>query len=64
MFSIRAMTLDDYDTVIELMSATPGISLREADSRESTARYLARNPAMSFVAEIGGGGARVRHVRT
>ncbi len=54
MFSIRAMTLDDYDTVIELMSATPGISLREADSRESTARYLARNPAMSFVAEIGG----------
>jgi len=55
MFSIRAMTLNDYDTVIELMSATPGISLREADSRESTARYLARNPAMSFVAEIGGG---------
>lgn len=54
MFSIRAMTLDDYDTVIELMSATPGISLRDADSRESTARYLARNPGMSFVAEIGG----------
>jgi ribosomal protein S18 acetylase RimI-like enzyme len=54
MFSIRAMTLDDYDTVIELMRATPGISLRDADSRESTARYLARNPGMSFVAEIGG----------
>jgi ribosomal protein S18 acetylase RimI-like enzyme len=48
------MTLDDYDTVIELMRATPGISLRDADSRESTARYLARNPGMSFVAEIGG----------
>lgn len=54
MFSIRAMTLDDYDTVIELMRATPGISLRDADSRESTARYVARNPGMSFVAEIGG----------
>ncbi len=54
MFSIRAMTLNDYDTVIELMRATPGISLRDADSRESTARYLARNPGMSFVAEIGG----------
>ncbi len=51
MFSIRVMTLDDYDAVMEMMRATPGISLRDADSRESTARYLARNPGMSFVAE-------------
>ena len=54
MLNIRVMILDDYDAVIELMRATPGISLRDADSRESTARYLARNPGMSFVAEIGG----------
>ncbi len=54
MFNLRVMTLDDYDAVLELMRKTPGISLRDADSRESTARYLQRNPGMSFVAEIGG----------
>jgi len=54
MFSIRVMTLDDYDAVMEMMRSTPGISLRDADSRESTARYLARNPGMSFVAEAEG----------
>ncbi len=54
MITIRSMTLDDYDTVIELMRSTPGISLRDADSREATARYLERNPGMSFVAEAGG----------
>jgi len=53
MFKIRVMTIDDYDAVIDLMSNTPGISLRDADSRESTARYLERNPGMSFVAEVG-----------
>jgi ribosomal protein S18 acetylase RimI-like enzyme len=52
MFKIRVMTMDDYDAVIELMSNTPGISLRDADSREATARYLQRNPGMSFVAEV------------
>jgi ribosomal protein S18 acetylase RimI-like enzyme len=54
MFNIRVMTLDDYETVIELMRRTPGVSLRDADSRESTARYLERNPGLSFVAEVGG----------
>ncbi|WP_024647226.1 GNAT family N-acetyltransferase [Pseudomonas syringae] len=55
MITIRTMTMDDYDAVIELMSNTPGISIRDADSRESTARYLERNPGMSFVAEADGG---------
>ena len=54
MYTIRAMSLDDYDQVIELMKRTPGISLRDADSHEATARYLQRNPDMSFVAEVGG----------
>lgn len=47
------MTADDYDSVIELMKRTPGISVRDADSRESTLRYLERNPGLSFVAQIG-----------
>lgn len=54
MITIRVMTMDDYDAVIDLMSKTPGISLRDADSRESTARYLQRNPDMSFVAQVDG----------
>ncbi len=55
MINIRLMTLDDFDAVLALMSNTPGISIRDADSRESTARYLARNPGMSFVAESDSG---------
>ncbi|MFK3796950.1 MULTISPECIES: GNAT family N-acetyltransferase [unclassified Pseudomonas] len=51
MINIRVMTMDDYDAVLALMSNTPGISIRDADSREATARYLQRNPGMSFVAE-------------
>lgn len=52
--TIREMTPADYDAVLTLMQNTPGISLRDADSREATARYLARNPGLSFVAEAGG----------
>lgn len=53
MLAIRPMVIEDYDAVIELMRQTPGVSLRDADSRESTRRYLDRNPGLSFVAEIG-----------
>jgi len=52
MHTIRAMTIDDYDAVVELMKKTPGVSFRDADSRDSTARYLQRNPGLSFVCEI------------
>ncbi|KQM51957.1 GCN5 family acetyltransferase [Pseudomonas sp. Leaf15] len=54
MVNLRVMQAGDYDAVLELMQNTPGISLREADSREATERYLARNPQMSFVAEAQG----------
>ena len=42
-------TIDFYDDVIALMRRTSGISLRDADSRDATERYLVRNPGMSFV---------------
>ena len=51
MHVIRPMSIADYDAVIGLMQQTPGISFRDADSRESTARYLERNPGLSFVCE-------------
>jgi ribosomal protein S18 acetylase RimI-like enzyme len=52
MFLIRPMTIDDYELVIDLMKQTPGVTFRDADSRENTARYLDRNPNLSFVAYI------------
>src|SRR5882757_1578293 len=51
MYSVRPMTIADYDSVIDLMRQTPGISLRDADSRVSTAGYLERNPGLSHIAE-------------
>jgi N-acetylglutamate synthase len=51
---IRSMTIEDYDPVIELLTATSGVRLRDADSREATARYLERNPGLSFVAFVEG----------
>lgn len=51
MHAIRSMHPADYDAVIELMQQTPGISIRDADSRQATTRYLERNPGLSFVCE-------------
>jgi N-acetylglutamate synthase len=52
--NIREMTIEDYDAVIGLLNRTPGVRLRKADSREAIARYLERNPGLSFVAMTGG----------
>ena len=46
------MTPGDYDAVMALWQATPGIGLDDdSDSREGIERYLKRNPGLSFVAE-------------
>ncbi|HEY4373608.1 MAG TPA: GNAT family N-acetyltransferase [Burkholderiales bacterium] len=55
MIAIRPMTLADYGAVLGLMRETPGLSVRDADSREAVERYLARNPGLSFVAPADGG---------
>lgn len=47
----RTMELRDYDRVIALWQHCQGVSLRDADSREGIARYLERNPNLSFIAE-------------
>ena len=51
---IRGMTMADYDRVIALLQTTPGVTFRDADSPQATARYLERNPGLSFVAERDG----------
>lgn len=52
MFTIIPMQLTDYDAVMALMQQTPGVSIRAADSRDATARYLDRNPGLSFIAKV------------
>ncbi len=49
---IRLMTLNDYDAAITLWKNTAGIGISDRDdTRDSIARYLARNPSTCFVAE-------------
>ncbi len=50
--NIREMTIDDYDDIIAMFRETPGITFREADSRDATRRYLERNPGLSFVTTV------------
>ena len=50
MIEIAEMTINHYNAVFELMRQTPGVAVRSADSKETTARYLERNPGLSFVA--------------
>ncbi|MBN1877764.1 MAG: GNAT family N-acetyltransferase [Anaerolineae bacterium] len=44
------MTIQDYDTVIALWQSVEGVGLSDADAREPIARYLERNPGLSFTA--------------
>jgi ribosomal protein S18 acetylase RimI-like enzyme len=46
---IRPYMIDHYDDVMALMHHTSGVSIRDADSRSATERYLARNPGLSFL---------------
>lgn len=51
-YGIRPMTIADYDQLHALWLSTPGMGLNDLDdSREGIARFIARNPHTSFVAE-------------
>ncbi len=50
MIEITELTIDDYPEVLVLWETTPGIGLSGADERPAIARYLQRNPGMSFIA--------------
>ncbi len=53
-YSLDAFTMQDYEAVYALWRETEGVGLSSADEPEQIARYLARNPGMSFVARAGG----------
>ena len=48
---LRPFDIEDYDAVFELWLASEGIGLSDSDSAEGVARFLARNPGLSFVWE-------------
>lgn len=50
-FTIRAMTIEDYDGLYALWMTIHGFGIRSIDdSREGVARFLKRNPTTSVVA--------------
>ena len=50
MIDFRALSVDDLEMVREILAATEGIALRDADSFEGMARFLERNPGLSAAA--------------
>jgi N-acetylglutamate synthase len=51
---LRPLLLSDYAAAIRLWQQSDGVQLRDADSEPAIARYLARNPGLSFAAERNG----------
>ncbi|MGA2639292.1 MAG: GNAT family N-acetyltransferase [Spirochaetia bacterium] len=49
--NIREFSMSDYDAAYALWKRTEGIGLSQADKAPNVARFLARNPGLSFVAE-------------
>jgi len=49
-YQIRPFTMADYPAAYALWQETEGIRLSSADEPEAIARYLQRNPGLSFVA--------------
>lgn len=48
---IRALTAADIPAALQLWSKTEGVEVAEGDRPEEIARFLARNPGLSTVAE-------------
>ena len=46
--NIREMTINDYDDIITMFRETPGVAVREADSRDATEAYLNRHSGFKF----------------
>jgi ribosomal protein S18 acetylase RimI-like enzyme len=46
---ILPFVIEDYDEVYALWQSCEGVGLSSADSRQSIAAYLLRNPGMSFI---------------
>ena len=54
MTTILPLTLAAYPELLALWQACPGIGLSAADDKENIARFLARNPGLSFLVSADG----------
>ena len=54
MTTILPLTLAAYPELLALWQACPGIGLSAADDKENIARFLARNPGLSFMVTADG----------
>lgn len=52
--AFRTMTIADYDTAYALWQRVEGMSIGASDTREQIARFLEKNPGLSFVCEADG----------
>lgn len=52
-FTIQPMTIEHYKAILSLWQVAEGVGLSDADSQEGIARFLARNPGLSFVVYVG-----------
>lgn len=53
-YTIRPMTIDDYDEIFAMWQITTKRALSKADERDQIERYLLRNAGMSQVAVVDG----------
>jgi len=53
--TIRPMVEEDIPAALTLWQGLPGIGLRDADTPSALARFLQRNPGLSFVAIVEAG---------
>ena len=53
-YNFYLMRIEDYDEIYALWKTTHGISLSEADNKESVQRYLERNPGQCLVCRFSG----------
>ncbi|MFQ5400508.1 MAG: GNAT family N-acetyltransferase [Anaerolineae bacterium] len=52
--TITEMSAGEYNEVHTLWQVAEGVGLSRSDTKESVARFLERNPGLSFVAHDGG----------
>ncbi len=53
-YTVRQMSIEDYDQVHSLWEKTDSVILSRVDSREGIKKFLERNPGLSFVAIVDG----------
>jgi ribosomal protein S18 acetylase RimI-like enzyme len=52
-YTVRSMTIEDYEEAVQLWQNTEWISLTDTDAREPIELFLDRNPGLSLVAHDG-----------